>query len=85
MSFIKRAVLYAARKWQQSLIAFLILLAVCTSALMGLSILKATDTAAANLRGTVRRDVQPGDRHEQSGKYEQRGFYRPIHRELLQW
>ena len=51
MNFIKRAVLYTARKWQQSLIAFLILLAVCTSALMGLSILKATDTAAANLRG----------------------------------
>ena len=51
MSFIKRAFLYVNRKWQQSVIIFLILLAACTSALMGLSILKASDTAAANLRG----------------------------------
>lgn len=51
MNFVKRAFLYAARKWQQSVIAFLILSAVCTSALMGLSILKASGTAAANLRG----------------------------------
>ena len=51
MNFVKRAFLYVARKWQQSVIAFLILSAVCTSALMGLSILKASGTAAANLRG----------------------------------
>lgn len=51
MNFIKRAFLYVARKWQQSAIAFLILLAICTSASIGLSILKASDTAAANLRG----------------------------------
>lgn len=51
MSFIKRAFLYVVRKWQQSVIAFLILSAVCTSTLMGLSILKASGTAAANLRG----------------------------------
>ena len=51
MSFIKRAFLYVARKWQQSIIVFLILLAACTSALVGLAILKASDTAAANLRG----------------------------------
>ena len=51
MNFIKRAFLYVARKWQQSIIAFLILLAVCTAVLIGLSILKASDTAAANLRG----------------------------------
>ena len=47
MSFIKRAFLYVVRKWQQSVIAFLILSAVCTSTLMGLSILKASGTAAA--------------------------------------
>lgn len=51
MSFIKRAFLYVARKWQQSMIVFLVLLVVCTSALVGLAILKASDTAAANLRG----------------------------------
>lgn len=51
MSFIKRAFLYVARKWQQSIIVFLVLLAVCASALVGLAILKASDTAAANLRG----------------------------------
>ena len=51
MSFIKRAFLYVARKWQQSVTAFLILSAVCTSTLVGLSILKASGTAAANLRG----------------------------------
>ena len=51
MNFMKRAFLYVARKWQQSAIAFLILLAICTSASIGLSILKASDTAAANLRG----------------------------------
>ncbi|MBD5457184.1 MAG: FtsX-like permease family protein [Lachnospiraceae bacterium] len=50
MSFIKRAFLYVVRKWQQSIIVFLILFAVCTSALVGLAILKASDTAAANLR-----------------------------------
>lgn len=53
MNFVKRAFLYVARKWPQSVIAFLILLAVCTSALMGLSILEASDTAAANLRGQL--------------------------------
>lgn len=51
MNFMKRAFLYVARKWQQSVIVFLILSAVCTSTLMGLSILKASGTAAANLRG----------------------------------
>ncbi len=53
MNFIKRALVYVARKWQQSVIAFLILLAVYTSALIGLSTLKASDTAAANLRGQL--------------------------------
>ena len=53
MNFIKRAFLYVARKRPQSVIAFLILLAVCTSALMGLAILEASDTAAANLRGQL--------------------------------
>ena len=51
MNFIKRAFLYVTRKWQQSVIAFLVMLIVCTSVLIGLSILKASDTAAANLRG----------------------------------
>ena len=51
MNFMKRAFLYVARKWPHSAIAFLILLAICTSASIGLSILKASDTAAANLRG----------------------------------
>ena len=50
MSFIKRAFLYVVRKWRQSMIVFLVLLVVCTSALTGLAILKASDTAAANLR-----------------------------------
>lgn len=53
MNFIKRAFLYVARRWQQSVIAFLILLAVCTSALVGLSILEASHRAAANLRGQL--------------------------------
>ena len=53
MNFIKRAFVYVVRKWQQSVIAFLILLAACTSALIGLSILQASDTAAANLRGQL--------------------------------
>ena len=53
MNFIKRAFLYVARKWQQSVIALLILSAVCTSTLMGLSILEASGTAAANLRGQL--------------------------------
>ena len=53
MNFIKRAFLYVTRKWQQSVITFLILLAVCTSALMGLSILEASHTAAVNLRGQL--------------------------------
>ena len=51
MNFIKRAFLYVIRKWQQSVIAFLVMLIVCTSVLIGLSILDASDTAAANLRG----------------------------------
>lgn len=53
MSFIKRGFLYVFRKWQQSLIAFLILSAVCTAALAGLAILDASATAAANLRGQL--------------------------------
>ena len=53
MNFVKRAFRYVVRKWQQSAIAFLILLAVCTSALLGLSILEASHTAAANLRGQL--------------------------------
>ena len=51
MSFLKRAFLYVVRKWRQSTTVFLVLLVVCTSALTGLAILKASDTAAANLRG----------------------------------
>lgn len=51
MSFVKRGFLYVFRKWQQSLIAFLIVLAVSTAALTGFAILAASDTAAANLRG----------------------------------
>ena len=51
MNFMKRAFLYIVRKRQQSVIAFLLLLVVCTAVLIGLSTLKASDTAAANLRG----------------------------------
>lgn len=65
MNFIKRAFLYVARKWQQSAIVFLILLAVCTSASVGLSILEASRRAAANLRGqlggTFRLEIDMGN------------------------
>ena len=50
MSIMKRDYLYVSRKWQQSLILFLVLLVVCTSALIGFAILKASHLAAANLR-----------------------------------
>lgn len=50
MSVIKRAVLYVTRKWQQSLIIYFVLLTVSTSALMGAAILRASDSAASNLR-----------------------------------
>ncbi|MBD5535678.1 MAG: FtsX-like permease family protein [Lachnospiraceae bacterium] len=50
MSILKRAILYVSRKWQQSLIIFLVLLVVCTSTLIGFAVLKASDSAAANLR-----------------------------------
>lgn len=53
MSFVKRGFLYVIRKWHQSLIAFLILLAVSTAALIGLAVLDASDAAAANLRGQL--------------------------------
>ena len=50
MSFFKRAFLYVVRKWRQSTTVFLVLLVVCTSALTGLPILNASETAASNLR-----------------------------------
>ncbi len=50
MSIVKRAIFYVSRKWQQSLIIFFVLLIVCSSALIGLAVLRATDSAAANLR-----------------------------------
>ena len=50
MSIWKRAILYVSRKWQQSFIIFLVLLVVCTSTLIGFAVLKASDSAAANLR-----------------------------------
>ena len=50
MSVLKRAFLYVSRKWQQSLIIFLVLLIVCTSALIGFAVLKASTLAATNLR-----------------------------------
>ena len=53
MNILKRAFLYVSRKWQQSLILFFVLLVVCTSAFIGLSILKASSLAAANLRGQL--------------------------------
>ena len=53
MNLTTRALIYVVRKWKQSAITFLILLAVCTSALIGLSVLQASDTAAANLRGQL--------------------------------
>lgn len=53
MNILKRAFLYVSRKWQQSLILFFVLLVVCASAFIGLSILKASSLAAANLRGQL--------------------------------
>lgn len=50
MSVLKRAILYISRKWQQSLIIFFVLFIVCISTLTGLAILKASDSAIANLR-----------------------------------
>ena len=50
MSILKRAFFYVSRKWQQSLIVFLVLLIVCTATFIGFAILKASDAAAANLR-----------------------------------
>ncbi|MCI8528154.1 MAG: ABC transporter permease [Lachnospiraceae bacterium] len=50
MSILKRAFFYVSRKWQQSLIVFFVLIIVCTSAFIGFAILKASDSAAANLR-----------------------------------
>ncbi len=53
MSFVHRGFLYVFRKWQQSLITFLILFTVGTAALVGLAILDASAVAAANLRGQL--------------------------------
>ncbi len=50
MCVLKRAFLYVSRKWQQSLIILLVLIVVSTAALTGFSILKASGSAAANLR-----------------------------------
>lgn len=50
MNVLNRAFLYVTRKWQQSLIIFFVLLIVCTSALIGFAVLKASALAAANLR-----------------------------------
>lgn len=50
MSVLRRAILYTTRKWQQSVIIFLVLVVVCTSTLVGFAILKASDLEAANLR-----------------------------------
>lgn len=50
MCVLKRAFFYVSRKWQQSLVVFLVLLVVNVSALIGFAVLKASDTAAANLR-----------------------------------
>ena len=50
MSGLKRAFLYVSRKWQQSLIVFLVLLVISTSSFIGFAVLKASALAAANLR-----------------------------------
>lgn len=50
MSVLKRAMLYISRKWQQSLLIFFVLFVVCISILTGFAVLKASDSATANLR-----------------------------------
>ena len=71
MSVLKRAFLYISRKWHQSLIVFLALLVVCTSALIGAAILKASAYAATNLRrqlgGTFSMEIDTGNTANMQG------------------
>lgn len=66
MSVVKRAVLYISRKWQQNLIIFFVLLAVCISVLISFAVLKASDLAAADLRqqfgGTFSMEIDAGNK-----------------------
>lgn len=50
MSLCKRAYLYIGRKWGKSIIIFLIMLIVSTMALLGISLKRASDKAALDLR-----------------------------------
>lgn len=74
MCVLKRAFLYVSRKWQQSLILFLVLLVASTSALTGFAVLKASDTAAVNLRrqfgGTFKLEIDTGN----SANYQKNAF-----------
>ena len=74
MCVLKRAFLYVSRKWQQSLILFLVLLVASTSALTGFAVLQASDTAAVNLRrqfgGTFKLEIDTGN----SANYQKNAF-----------
>lgn len=79
MGILKRAILYVSRKWQQSLIVLLVLLAVCTSTLIGFSVLEASRSAAVNLRrqlgGTFCMEVETGNpAYRKNAGFSQEGY-----------
>ncbi|WP_321024755.1 ABC transporter permease [Eisenbergiella porci] len=53
MNLFKRAVLYTARKWQKSLLIFLIIFSVSTLIISGLAISDAQEEQSAQLRGAT--------------------------------
>lgn len=72
MNVGKRTILYLVRKWSKTLILFLIFLVVGTLVISGVSIRKAADQAAANVRQSFGGGFVMKEDHSDQSKYERR-------------
>ena len=72
MNVGKRTILYLVRKWSKTLLLFMIFLVVGTLVISGVSIRKAADQAAANVRQSLGGGFVMKEDHSDQSKYERR-------------
>ena len=72
MNVGKRTILYLVRKWSKTLLLFMIFLVVGTLVISGVSIRKAADQAASNVRQSLGGGFVMKEDHSDQSKYERR-------------